>query len=106
MCWYGHSLVQKRIAESNKIDYLNQKRKNEMQNYKFYTPPMLAECLINLLPSKEYNQVIDICCGSQNLLKAAKKRFVCAHYVGGDIDANVKEYCFTGADFYCEEGRQ
>ena len=44
-----------------------------MGNYKFYTPPEVAECLMTVLPEKKYKNVIDICCGSWNLLKAANK---------------------------------
>lgn len=77
-----------------------------MGNYKFYTPPLLAECLINLLPNKEYESVIDICCGSWNLLEAAKKKYTNSNYVGVDIDAGAEESRIDGADFYCEDGRK
>jgi len=77
-----------------------------MGNYKFYTPPMLAECLMRLLPKRDYHNIIDICCGSWNLLEAARKRFVTAHYVGVDVDEEAGFNCFTGATFLCEDGRR
>lgn len=77
-----------------------------MGNYKFYTPPMLAECLMRLLPKRDYQNIIDICCGSWNLLEAARKQFGTAHYVGVDVDAEAGVNCFAGATFLCEDGRK
>ena len=77
-----------------------------MRNYSFYTPPMLAEYLLELIPIKQYNNIIDICCGSWNLLTAAKKHYPNAHYVGVDVDAEAGEGCFKGADFFCMDGRK
>lgn len=77
-----------------------------MGNYKFYTPPMLAECLMRLLPKRDYHNIIDICCGSWNLLEAARKRFGTAHYVGVDVDEEAGLNCFAGANFLCEDGRR
>ncbi len=77
-----------------------------MGNYKFYTPPMLAECLMRLLPKRDYHNIIDICCGSWNLLEAARKRFGAAHYVGVDVDEEAGGNCFAGATFLCEDGRK
>lgn len=67
---------------------------------------MLAECLIGLLPKRNYQNIIDICCGSWNLLEAARKRFGTAHYVGVDVDAEAGANCFEGATFLCEDGRE
>lgn len=77
-----------------------------MGNYKFYTPSMLAEYLIDMLPQRKYKRIIDICCGSWNLLEAAKKRFGEAEYVGVDVDPTAKERCFKNAEFICEDGRK
>lgn len=77
-----------------------------MGNYKFYTPPMLAECLMRLLPKRNYRNIIDICCGSWNLLAAARKRFGIAHYVGVDVDIEAGVNCFVGATFLCKDGRK
>ena len=76
-----------------------------MGNYKFYTPLALAQCLMQLLPKREYKNVIDICCGSWNLLEAARKQFGSACYVGVDIDAKAEANCFHGAYFSCGDGR-
>ena len=77
-----------------------------MGNYKFYTPPMLAECLMRLLPKRDYQNIIDICCGSWNLLEAARKQFGTACYIGVDVDAEAGVNCFKGATFFCEDGRK
>ena len=76
-----------------------------MGNYKFYTPPMLAECLMQLLPQRKYDNIIDICCGSWNLLEAAKKQFGSTCYIGVDIDAEAEANRFNEATFLCEDGR-
>ena len=76
-----------------------------MGNYKFYTPPMLAECLIQLIPQRKYDNIIDICCGSWNLLEAARKQFSVGYYVGVDIDEEAKAHCFKNATFLREDGR-
>lgn len=76
-----------------------------MMKYKFYTPPELSECLMTLLPPRKYKNIIDICCGSWNLLEAARKRFGSANYVGVDIDEDAQNNCFAQAVFWCEDGR-
>lgn len=76
-----------------------------MGNYKFYTPPEIAESLIDLLPNRAYSNVIDICCGSWSLLKAAQKRFGQSKFVGVDVDSDAEASCFEGAKFYCKDGR-
>lgn len=76
-----------------------------MKKYKFYTPPELSECLMTLLPQRKYGNIIDICCGSWNLLEAARKRFGSANYVGVDIDDEAQNNCFAQAVFQCKDGR-
>lgn len=76
-----------------------------MGNYKFYTPPAVAQCLIDVLPGKNYSNIIDICCGSWNLLKSAKNRFTQAHCVGVDIDEQAAFCRIEDAEFHCEDGR-
>lgn len=76
-----------------------------MGNYKFYTPPLLADCLIRCLPKQEYYDVIDICCGSWNLLRAAKKRYKKATYTGVDVDSEAVNNRIRGARFMCADGR-
>ena len=52
---------------------------------KYYTPVEIADLLINLIDIKNPETVIDICCGSYNLLYAAKKRWSDTNLVGVDI---------------------
>ena len=57
-----------------------------MSNYKYYTPVELFDALLELLPITHPRNIIDISCGSFNLLKAAKKRFPESDCVGVDIE--------------------
>lgn len=77
-----------------------------MNNYKYYTPIKLAECLMSLVPQKEYKSVIDICCGSWNLLKAAQEVYPDAKYVGIDVDSNSRKHRIENARFYNTDGRK
>jgi trans-aconitate methyltransferase len=52
---------------------------------KFYTPPEIAELLVNRLEVAPPDSVIDICCGSCNLLHAAIQRWHKAKLFGVDI---------------------
>lgn len=77
-----------------------------MNKYSYYTPIGLAEEIVKLLPRRKYNSVIDICCGTCNLLSAAKKEFPNANFYGVDIDENIAEYIFDGARFTLGDGRE
>ncbi len=77
-----------------------------MGNYKFYTPPLLAECLVKHLPKQKYNNVIDICCGSWNLLKAAQKVYRNSNYTGVDVDIDAGNNRLKEARFICLDGRE
>lgn len=77
-----------------------------MGNYKFYTPPLLADALLQLLPKRKFENVIDICCGSWNLLRAAHELFSGASYLGVDTDIEARNSCLKGAKFLCEDGRK
>ncbi len=77
-----------------------------MNNYKFYTPLGVAEQLLNLLPKRKYNRIIDICCGSWNLLCAAKEKYPTARFTGVDIDEEASMNCFANADFFAKDGRE
>lgn len=76
-----------------------------MADYIFYTPLEVAEKLLDLLPEREYKSIIDICCGSWNLLKAARNRFPSAKFTGVDIQQSSAVECFEGADFQVQDGR-
>ena len=54
-----------------------------MDYSKFYTPPEIASLLIEELDVDEPDKIIDICCGSCNLLLAAKARWNKANLYGG-----------------------
>ena len=62
-----------------------------MDYSKFYTPPSIAFQLVNELNIPSPNKIIDICCGSCNLLSAAKKRWNKAHLYGVDINEHIVE---------------
>ncbi len=76
-----------------------------MSNYNFYTPPSLADALLKLLPKRKYRNIIDICCGSWNLLSSAKKNYPEAKFLGIDTDSTSEQGCFEGANFICADGR-
>lgn len=56
-----------------------------MDYSKFYTPPEIATYLIDMLQINCPNEVIDICCGSCNLLYAAQKRWPSTRLFGIDV---------------------
>lgn len=76
-----------------------------MKHYKYYTPKLLADALLKLIPERKYKRVIDICCGSWNLLKAAYERYPEAEFVGVDIDKGVGHLKMASSLFYNEDGR-
>ena len=55
-------------------------------NYsKYYTPAGMADLLVGLIDKKKPKTAIDICCGSYNLLYAAKRRWTGINLIGVDI---------------------
>lgn len=63
-----------------------------MSDYKYYTPVALLDALLEYLSVTNIHTVVDISCGSFNLLKSALKRFPKAKCVGVDIESqNIKE---------------
>ena len=78
-----------------------------MGNYIFYTPKDLAELLLRFVPQQKcINSVIDICCGSWNLLSAGKARYPDAKIVGVDIDETLVQGCLKNAEFVHSDGRE
>lgn len=69
---------------------------------KFYTPVEIADLLIKQLKINPPESVIDICCGSYNLLYSAKKQWPETKLVGVDIIEHA------AADIYCvqSDGRK
>lgn len=73
-----------------------------MSDYKYYTPVSLLDALLEYIPEKQVENVVDISCGSFNLLKSALKKYPHARCVGVDIEEqDIKEYadiCFVKQD--------
>lgn len=73
-----------------------------MNDYKYYTPVSLMEILLEHLPPQNVMSVVDISCGSFNLLKAALKKYPHAKCVGVDIEEqntdNLENICFIKQD--------
>lgn len=77
-----------------------------MKKYIYYTPIDLARAILTILPEIEIESIIDICCGSWNLLKAGKERFPNAFITGVDVDKTSEEYKFVNANFKIMDGRE
>ena len=80
-----------------------------MDYSKFYTPPQIATLLVDRISVSSPNEVVDICCGSCNLLHAAKKRWNKAQLIGVDIDQHASpDVIFTQMDGrkYATESRK
>lgn len=69
---------------------------------KFYTPHQVANLLVRRINVPQPEKVIDICCGSCNLLHAAKKRWGNAKLIGVDIDSQMS----VDVNFMEMDGRQ
>lgn len=77
-----------------------------MSKYNYYTPIELAALLLELIPQKaSISSAIDICCGSWNLLAAAKRHYPEVKITGVDIDPAAHAHCIEGATFVCDDGR-
>lgn len=77
-----------------------------MKKYGYYTPIELAKNILQLVPDIEIESIIDICCGSWNLLRAAREKYSKASITGIDIDRDSEYYKIEGAEFYNEDGRE
>jgi len=73
-----------------------------MDYSKFYTPPAIAELLIRQIHIQIPTSVIDICCGSCNLLYAAKKKWRDIVLFGVDI---IK-HSLVDVIFFKSDGRK
>ena len=66
---------------------------------KFYTPQQLADALIKLIELKNNAVVVDICCGSGNLLSSAKKANHSITCYGVDIiEKEEKSFSYINED--------
>ncbi len=73
-----------------------------MDYSKFYTPPHIASLLIEQIKINAPEKIIDICCGSGNLLHEANKKWKKARLIGIDI----KEHHLTNIDCIKMDGRK
>lgn len=71
-----------------------------MDYSKFYTPPKIANSLINELSIPEPQRIVDICCGSCNLLVAAKNKWAKAKMYGVDVSehSSIEDVVFEKKD--------
>lgn len=70
-----------------------------MDYSKYYTPLSIARLLIKQLNIGTPEKIVDICCGSCNLLNAAKQRWQKAMLYGADIaNHNVNDVIFENVD--------
>lgn len=60
-----------------------------MDYSKFYTPPKIAKTLINEISIPTPQKIADICCGSCNLLFAAKNRWQTSKLYGVDVSEHA-----------------
>lgn len=71
----------------------------------FYTPAGLAAALISLLPDREFDDAVDICCGSWNLLRAVRERWPHARITGVDVDPASNDHAPELSTFFLSDGR-
>ena len=77
-----------------------------MNNYSFYTPTKLVERMLTLIPGEAtVTYIADICCGTWNMLNAAKSRYPSAFLVGVDIDQQAGTYHTSNSEFVLADGR-
>lgn len=70
--------------------------------YCYYTPLGLARQIMELIPQKQYTNAIDICCGSWNLLRAAKEKLPNLKCTGVDVDNNVASFAGDSNFILCD----
>lgn len=76
-----------------------------MKEYKYYTPVSLMRLILSLIPNEKVESIVDICCGSWNLLRAAYEKYPNAKIVGVDIDESVEKYKINNSNFEVCDGR-
>lgn len=73
-----------------------------MRDYRcFYTPIELAKLLIQFIPISNNDKIIDICCGSSNLLRAAFQKNSSIKLYGVDLDLK-----YADKELKCEYKKQ
>lgn len=78
----------------------------EYKEYKYYTPYVLSAAIIDLLTDIEPQTAIDICCGSWNLLIAAKRKFPNITITGVDVDGDSEKIQPENSEFFQQDGRE
>lgn len=76
-----------------------------MRKYIYYTPINLARALLDIIPEIKVDSMIDICCGSWNLLRAGNEKYPMAHITGVDVDAASSEHALSNSRFEVMDGR-
>lgn len=76
-----------------------------MKDYSYFTPKKLAEEILKTIDKKLFMNVIDISCGSWNLLEPARRILGCREIVGVDIDAEMSQYRIDDGLFLNLDGR-
>ncbi len=74
-----------------------------MDYSKFYTPPKIAKTLINEISIPTPKKIADICCGSCNLLFAARNRWQTSKLYGVDVSEHASTESIL---FEKKDGRQ
>lgn len=77
-----------------------------MKKYIYYTPIDLARAIIAIIPKIKIESIIDICCGSWNLLYAGREKYPDAGITGIDIDKESEKHKIIGATFKAMDGRE
>lgn len=77
-----------------------------MEKYAYYTPIDLARSILSIIPEIEVTSIVDICCGSWNLLQAGKEKYPKAFITGIDVDKKSEEHGFSDSTFEVMDGRE
>lgn len=76
-----------------------------MKRYTYYTPIDLARSILTIIPEASIESIVDICCGSWNLLQAGKEKFQSAEITGVDVDCESEKHRFPKSNFQVADGR-
>lgn len=76
-----------------------------MEKYAYYTPIDLARSILSIIPEIEVTSIVDICCGSWNLLQAGKEKYPKAFITGIDVDKKSEVHGFSDSTFEVMDGR-
>lgn len=97
------------IEKTNEKDIIIMEMKTTekaMKEYTYYTPIDLARAILAIVPAMKIESIIDICCGSWNLLHAGKEKYPTAVITGVDIDKESEKYKIENATFKVMDGRE